>query len=329
MRRPVAALPVAALLAVGLLAGCSDSGSATPSSSSSSSPADASPSESSSAPASASPEDQAALAKATVSGTDAEPELTYEWPFDVRTSVASILKEGDGDVVKDTDAVTVSYVVYSGPDGTQLVSTWKQGHTESIPLKGLSPQFDPLVSSIAGHKVGTRILFGAASDLANESNPTPSTLWLLEVTGVVPTRATGTAVTPADGLPTVTLAEDGAPSITVPKGYQAPSDLVVQPLIKGDGPVIADKDYITVAYSGWLLDGTQFDSSWAKGGAPFYTQIGAGQVIDGWDKGLVGQTVGSQVLLVIPASLAYGDKEQGSIPANSPLVFVVDILAKN
>lgn len=327
MRRHVAALPVAALLAVGLLAGCSDSGSPAPSSSSSS--ADASPSGTGSAPASASPEDEAALAKATISGTDAEPELTYEWPFDVRGSVASIVKEGTGDVVKDTDAVTVSYVVYSGPDGTQLVSTWKQGHTESIPLKGLAPQFDPLVSSIAGHKIGTRILFGSASDLSNETNPTPSTLWLLEVTGVLPKRADGTPVTPADGLPTVTLADNGEPSITVPKDYQAPTSLVAQTLIKGDGPAIAAKDYISVAYSGWLLDGTQFDSSWAKGGAPFYTQIGAGQVIAGWDQGLVGQTVGSQVLLVVPAELAYKDQEQGKIPANSTLVFVVDILAKN
>ena len=54
---------------------------------------------------------------------------------------------------------------------------------------------------------------------------------------------------------------------------------------------------------------------------------GQHQVIEGWQKGLVGQTIGSQVLLVIPPDQAYGDKEQGPIPANSTLVFVIDILA--
>lgn len=322
MRRPVA-LPIAALAAAALLAGCSN-GSSSPSSSSS----DASSSESSSAPASASPEDEAALAKATVAGTDEAPALTYEWPFDVTAPVASVVKEGDGDTITAADSVIVSYVVYSGPDGTQLISTWETGHTESIPMTGLAPQFQPLVDAIVGHKVGTRVVFGTASDLSDEANPTTSTLWLLEVQSILPKRASGEAVTPPAGLPTVTLAEDGTPSISVPKDYQAPTDVIAQTLIKGDGPAIADEDYVTVAYSGWLFDGTQFDSSWANG-APFYTQIGAGKVIEGWDKGLVGQTVGSQVLLVIPAAQAYGDQESGQIPANSPLVFVVDILAKH
>ena len=63
-------------------------------------------------------------------------------------------------------------------------------------------------------------------------------------------------------------------------------------------------------------------------GATFPVQnIGQAQVIDGWNQGLVGQTVGSQVLLVVPPSLGYGANAQGSIPANSTLVFVVDILA--
>lgn len=326
MRRHVAALPMAALLTAALLAGCSNGSSAPSSSSSSGAP---SPSESSSAPASASPEDEAALAKATVAGTDEAPELTYEWPFDVTAPVASVVKEGDGDTITAADSVVVSYVVYSGPDGTQLISTWQTGHTESIPMTGLAPQFQPLVDSIIGHKVGTRVLFGTASDLSDEASPTTSTLWLLEVQSILPKRASGEAVTPPAGLPTVTLAEDGAPSISVPKDYQAPADVVAQTLIKGDGPVVADQDFISVAYSGWLFDGTQFDSSWAKGGAPFYTQIGAGKVIEGWDKGLVGQTVGSQVLLVIPAAQAYGEQGSGQIPANSPLVFVVDILAKH
>jgi FKBP-type peptidyl-prolyl cis-trans isomerase len=82
-----------------------------------------------------------------------------------------------------------------------------------------------------------------------------------------------------------------------------------------------------VQYTGaTLANGKVFDSSWTDQGA-FATPIGTGQVIPGWDQGLVGQTVGSRVLLSIPSNLAYGAKGQGPIPANAPLVFVVDILA--
>ncbi len=104
-----------------------------------------------------------------------------------------------------------------------------------------------------------------------------------------------------------------------------PTELVVQPLITGTGPAVESGQNVTFQYSGWLWDGTPFDSSW-ENGSPFTTTIGAGQVIQGWDQGLVGQPVGSQVLLVIPPALGYGDTEQGAIPAGSTLVFVVDIL---
>ena len=123
--------------------------------------------------------------------------------------------------------------------------------------------------------------------------------------------------------PAVTLAANGEPTLAKPTGT-APTALVNQVLIKGSGVTVQSGQTITVNYSGWLWNGTEFDSSWK--GSPLSTQIGAGKVIKGWDQGLVGQTVGSQVLLIIPPSLGYGDTAQGSIPAGSTLVFVVDIL---
>ena len=77
-------------------------------------------------------------------------------------------------------------------------------------------------------------------------------------------------------------------------------------------------------YTGWLLDGTQFDSSWDRGASSSFS---LDEVITGWKQGLAGHAVGSQVLLVVPPDLGYGDKDSGKIPANSTLVFVVDILA--
>ena len=72
-------------------------------------------------------------------------------------------------------------------------------------------------------------------------------------------------------------------------------------------------------------DGTVFDSSWTRK-SPATFAIGTGNVIPGWDKGLVGKKVGSRVLLLVPPADGYADKAQGKIPANAALVFVVDIL---
>jgi FKBP-type peptidyl-prolyl cis-trans isomerase FkpA len=90
---------------------------------------------------------------------------------------------------------------------------------------------------------------------------------------------------------------------------------------------------VTVHYTGWLYDttaannrGTQFDSSVGK--APFSFNLGAGQVIKGWDQGVVGMKVGGLRTLVIPSSLAYGSSGvSGAIPPNAALVFNVELLA--
>ncbi len=117
---------------------------------------------------------------------------------------------------------------------------------------------------------------------------------------------------------------DQAPEITIPD-QDPPEDLVVQTLVEGDGPEVQAGDLLLADYVGVLWeDGEEFDSSWSRG-EPAAFGIGVGQVIEGWDTGLVGQTVGSRVLLVIPPDLGYGDQESESIPAGSTLVFVVDI----
>lgn len=79
-------------------------------------------------------------------------------------------------------------------------------------------------------------------------------------------------------------------------------------------------------YTGWLWDGTQFDSSW-DGGTSLSFAFVEGGLIDGWIQGLAGQPIGSQVLLIVPPEYGYGDVDNGPIPAGSTLVFVVDILA--
>ncbi|HET6533706.1 MAG TPA: FKBP-type peptidyl-prolyl cis-trans isomerase [Actinoplanes sp.] len=103
------------------------------------------------------------------------------------------------------------------------------------------------------------------------------------------------------------------------------SELKVTPLVQGTGPKVAAGQQITVNYVGvTYADGQEFDSSW-RSGQPFQTPIGTGQLIPGWDQGLVGVPVGSRVQLDIPADLAYGENPTGGQPAGD-LRFVVDIL---
>jgi FKBP-type peptidyl-prolyl cis-trans isomerase len=115
------------------------------------------------------------------------------------------------------------------------------------------------------------------------------------------------------------------PVVTVPKGA-APKSLVVKDLVKGTGTAATKTSKVTVQYVGVLYKtGKQFDASWDRN-QPFTTQLGQGQVIPGWDQGIPGMKVGGRRELIIPAKLAYGAKGQPpTIPANSPLVFVIDL----
>ncbi|MGO9711921.1 MAG: DsbA family protein [Polyangiaceae bacterium] len=119
-----------------------------------------------------------------------------------------------------------------------------------------------------------------------------------------------------------TVAPPGVPAPSGPLG----AGLVVTDLVVGTGPAAKNGDHISVHYVGTLTDGTEFDSS-RKRGRPFSFNLGTGQVIKGWDQGLVGMRVGGRRKLMIPASLAYADRAMGSIPANSDLVFDVELLS--
>jgi peptidylprolyl isomerase len=276
------------------------------------------------------------LDEATVGGTDKAPTVTFKTtPVTVQATTTKVLTTGKGPTLSKGNTITFNYALFNGKDGKQIESSFGKA---PVPLDLSSKTLLPgLSKGLAGQNVGSRLLvaippvdaFGDKGNTQAGFGPTDNVVFLIDVlTASTPlTTATGTAVVPKAGLPTVKVDGAKAAQITVPK-TAPPTTLVVQPLIKGAGSVVNKGQSIKVNYTGVLWkDGKKFDAS-ADHGSAFDTQIGVGQVVPAWDKALVGATVGSRFLLVVPPADGYGAK--GSPPKVGPkdtMVFVIDILA--
>ncbi|MEV7023538.1 FKBP-type peptidyl-prolyl cis-trans isomerase [Kitasatospora sp. NPDC093558] len=250
--------------------------------------------------------------------------------------VVNTVSEGDRAAVGKGDWVTVNYTAKDWTTGKDLPSSYDAGGKPQLYQAGsgqLVPAFD---QSVIGKKVGSRLLvvappaaaFGdqGSSQLGVAKGDT--VVFVFDVMESLPQDSTLTGtMTPAPAnLPQVKDNGKAAATITVPAGQAAPADLQQAVLIKGEGKQVKTGQTLVVQYAGVLWsNGQPFDASWTHGGAQA-VQIGTGSVIEGWDKGLVGQNVGSRVLLVVPPALGYKDQAQGAVPANSTLVFVIDIL---
>jgi peptidylprolyl isomerase len=279
-----------------------------------------------------------ALGAITVEGNAGEkPTLKFDAPFSVSKTVDAELATGTGNKLVKDQKITFDFVVVDGRTGKELGTSYGASPAYAVLDKA---QVSPgIVKGLIGASVGSRVLIAVAPKDGLTKGVTgkgvkknDTLLFLVDVKGVrTPlTRATGDTVTPPAGLPTVVLDSAGKPTITVPaSGVGAPTGLVVQPLVVGTGPVVTSGQTITVHYTGVIWgSGKQFDSSWDRGTSIDFS-IGTGSVIKGWDEALVGQTVGSQLLVVVPPGKGYGTAGNTSagITGTDTLVFVVDILA--
>jgi peptidylprolyl isomerase len=100
--------------------------------------------------------------------------------------------------------------------------------------------------------------------------------------------------------------------------------MVIDDVKVGEGATVKNGDVVSVHYAGRLQDGTEFDNS-KKRGAPLEFKVGGGQVIKGWEEGLVGMKVGGERILVIPPDMAYGAEGIGPIPGGATLIFSIEL----
>ncbi|WP_296665411.1 FKBP-type peptidyl-prolyl cis-trans isomerase [Demequina sp.] len=244
------------------------------------------------------------------------PGLVYE------EEQSTVVWNGDGAFLSDGQPLLLDIYGASLDDGTTLINTY-DGLPRSFVL---APEVvgEELYNTLVDVRVGARVLVVAPPSFDSDAEPP-----IAMVVDVLPNHAMGNAVEPNPDLPPVTLDPiTNEPFVTIPEG-DPPADLQVATLIQGSGPQVRQGSYLIVNYTGWYWsDGSDGEGSWSSGDvldsswpverAPFELQIGSGQVIRGWDEGLLDQTAGSQVELVVPATYGYIDK--------GTLVFVVDIL---
>jgi peptidylprolyl isomerase len=231
---------------------------------------------------------------------------------------------------------TIRFLMVSGRTGKQIKTSY--GWNPANILLQTTNENRVLVDTIAGTPVGSRVLVtapssdpfvaGLASSKALQRGD--SVLVVIDLVDVhTPlTTATGTpGPAPLPGMPAVTDAGSGPPGVTIPPGAPSP-DLQSATLVQGDGPKVEAGQNVLVQYEGivWRT-GQVFDSTW-RSGRPAVIPIGVGRVITGWDNGLIGQAVGSRVLLVVPPDQAYGTggNPAAGIKPGDALVFVIDVL---
>lgn len=271
-----------------------------------------------------------------------EPELEFPDIAPPEEQVSGVIHEndeGEGELIRSDDMLLADIVDYQWTAKGEYEKSQSTYDTGSPVVLQLEQMGEELTSNLVDQRVGSRIEYVFPPQdpqaAAAQGQPEPPPGASVSVVDVKDRFGKGDTVTGeqttdgGDGLPTVRDEGSDEPAISIPEG-DPPEDLESVQLIEGDGPEVESEQQLIVQYTGVTWDeGEVFDSTWSRGGAPATFAIGAGQVIEGWDEGLVGENVGSRVMLVVPEDMAYGGEDAQQEGQNAPegtLVFAVDIL---
>jgi len=287
------------------------------------------------------PKDQlGTIADISVTGSpEAAPQIDFNAPLKFDESQHEIIEEGPsrGDEIDKTSLVTMDYLGVNASDGATVDSSYEAGEPATFrpsdTIKGFA-------AGLRGAHAGDRVLITVTSEdgydpTGNQTTVRPgdSLIFVVDVIKVDNplVEAKGAAAPAPPSVPKLVYDDQLHPKKFKATDGSAESvkELGVYTIIKGKGPAIESGQTVTVEYVGQLYpDGKVFDESWSRDELVSFP-IGTGGVIKGWDQGLVGQRVGSRVILAIPSKLGYGPQGQpdGGIPADADLIFVIDLLA--
>lgn len=313
MRKIPAALVVLGLVTVGL-AGCSLPGS---------SPSDCS------RPEVSNPD---VMDLITVTGdVEDEPEVDLYTPVKAPELAYQDVVTGEGTAITAVNQpLVLDVALFSGTTGEMLAATPYDGDLSRVGSVAQFANFPGFEDALHCATEGSRVAIALSPDdlgdgVAEQAglDDGDALVAVIDLRKVYLAAADGqNQFNSGFGLPSVVRAPDGRPGLIIPDGA-APSELTIQTLKKGDGEEVTGEQPVRVHYTGvvWGADET-FDTTWD--GEPASLTLDG--VVPGFAKALEGQTVGSQVLVVVPPEQGYGDQAQGGIPAGSTLVFVIDIL---
>lgn len=259
------------------------------------------------------------------------PKVEFDTPMKATAPGAKVIEEGDGPEIKAGQDVSYKMSGFNTKDGKEVGNTFTQSALTLSMVDELKDADAEIYDILVGTKVGSWVAYVRPDDAPATEGASKSAepaeaaqVLVLKVIGATdkPRKLSQDDVKKLkdDGaLPTVEFT-DGKPTITIPKGKDAPKDLVVDVLKEGKGTAIGVGSKVTANYAGvrWE-DGKVFDSSYDKG-KPLDFDING--VIKGWTEGLDGVKAGSRVMLTIPGSMAY-DGQAGA--PQGTLVFVVDV----
>jgi peptidylprolyl isomerase len=262
------------------------------------------------------------------------PKLTIDGTLTATTTERSVVIAGNGEAVADGDSIKMNYTLYNGTTGEEIEkSEYTEGSELSYPVDTAATSFVGLSKALACTTVGTRIVAvipnaeGFGDQAAQAGLSMEDTLvFVIDVTGVAQeplAEATGEPVAPLEGFPDVVFT-DGNPTVTIPEGA-VPTEYAISTLIQGAGDVVAEGATVVVNYEGvnWNT-GAVFDSSFDRGSPATFSTA---EVIEGFQNAIVGQKIGSRVVVIIPSELGYGDAGSGDlIKGGDTILFVVDIL---
>jgi len=257
------------------------------------------------------------------------PTVKIPAPWGVDKTQAKTLIQGTGPEVTASSMIEVNYWGANGYTGKVFDESFTAGKPISFAVSGFITGFQ---TGVIGQKVGSRVLIGITGPDGYDSNGGNANIgievgdclvFVVDIISVSATGPSGDTVTPPAGLPTV-AGDLKAPVVTIDTKATPPSTLTVQPLIKGTGKAVTAASTVRVNFAEYAWSTGKVVKQ-TYGYSPLDGALST--TIPGWQTGLVGQTVGSRVLLIVPPAQAYpSGNPRIDVKSGETMVYVIDIL---